>query len=231
MDLAQDLQDAVFGIVDDTRVHPHGLFQLRPDTQRGVERGGRVLGHVGDPRAPERPQLGGGQAQQVDAVHVDLARADAQPAAGMAEQREDDRRLSRPGLAHQAEHLAGLDGERNVTDHIGARPAEADLEVADVQPHAAGHRAGAGHYACSGPSSSTSAASSADGPRRSPPGHRIGERVRADGEQGDQYRGSDTAQGLSGKPTRFSLIIVPQFAVGGGWPNPRKASPAMITME
>ena len=106
-------------------MHAHRLAQLCPDPQRGVERGGRILGHVGDPGAPHGPQFGRGQAQQVDAVNLDLAGADAQPAAGMAEQREDDRGLARAGLAHQAEHLAGLDRERDLADDVGAARTDA----------------------------------------------------------------------------------------------------------
>ena len=66
--LAQHLENAAVGIVNHTRVHAHGLAQLCPDPQGGVERGGRILGHVGDPGAPHGPQFGPGQAQQVNAV-------------------------------------------------------------------------------------------------------------------------------------------------------------------
>ena len=93
--LLEHLTNAAAGILDRARVHPDRLFQLRPDPQRGIERRGRILGHVSDPRTPDGPQLGGGQPQQVDAVDPDLAGTDGQAAAGMAKQREDDRRLSR----------------------------------------------------------------------------------------------------------------------------------------
>ena len=43
--------------------------------------------------------------------------------------------------------------------------------------------------------------------------------------------GTITAHGFSGRPVRFSLIIIPQLAAGGCWPNPRKASPDMMMIE
>src|SRR5215472_12618072 len=159
----------------------------------------------------------------------------------MAEQREDDRRLPRARLADQAQHLAGLDGEGNVADHVGAGPAEPDLEPVDVQPDLVlwppERRIGAkvflaGHHACSGPRSSRSAASSG---RRSTP---IVTLATASVNvlvpmvsKAISTAGAITAHGLSCRPIRFSLIIVPQLAAGGGWPKPRKARPAMITIE
>src|SRR5207253_640541 len=77
--LLEDLANAAVGILDRARVYPDRLFQLRPDPQRGIERRGRILGHVSDPRASDGPQPGGGQAQQVDAVDPDLEPADVQP--------------------------------------------------------------------------------------------------------------------------------------------------------
>jgi hypothetical protein len=43
--------------------------------------------------------------------------------------------------------------------------------------------------------------------------------------------GTTTGQGLAASPMRFSLIIRPQSAAGGCWPNPRKLRPAMRAME
>ena len=43
--------------------------------------------------------------------------------------------------------------------------------------------------------------------------------------------GTTTAHGFKTSPIRFSLIMMPQFAAGGAWPNPRNESPAMMTME
>src|SRR5262249_60447059 len=90
----------------------------------------------------------------------------------------------------------------------------------------------AGHHAGSGPRQSARAASSG---RRSTP---IVTRATASVyvfvptvSRAISTAGAITAQGLSCRPIRFSLIIVPQLAAGGGWPKPRKARPAMITIE
>src|SRR6516225_11601294 len=122
--LLQYLTDAAVRVIDEARMYPDRLVQLCPDPQRGIECRRRILGHVSDPRAAHGPQLADGQPQQVDPVDPDRTGADAQPAAGVAEQREDDRRLPRARLAHQAQHLAGLDGEGNVADDVGTGPAE-----------------------------------------------------------------------------------------------------------
>ena len=66
MSLLQHLSNSADGIFDRARVHPDRLVQLRPDPQRGIERRGRILGHVSDAGAPDGPQLADGQPQQVE---------------------------------------------------------------------------------------------------------------------------------------------------------------------
>src|SRR5262249_19694266 len=46
-----------------------------------------------------------------------------------------------------------------------------------------------------------------------------------------QTAGTITAQGLSVKPWRFSLIISPQSAFGGWMPKPRKLTPATRAID
>src|SRR5262249_42258556 len=155
---------------------------------------------------------------------------------------------ARSRLADQAEHLPGAHLERDPADDVGAGRADPDLEVPDVQPDfgaavfpATGRRRRgrapprgetAGHRDCPGVSSSSRTASSG---RRSTP---IVTRAIAavNGlvpivSRAISTAGTMTAHGLSGRPLRFSLIIRPQLAAGGAWPKPRKASPAMITIE
>jgi hypothetical protein len=83
--LPQHLAKAAIGVLDRAAVHPDRLFQLRPDPQPGVQCRGRILGHVSDLCAPHGPQLGAGQPEDVETVDPDLAGADGQAAAGVAE--------------------------------------------------------------------------------------------------------------------------------------------------
>src|SRR5215470_10643801 len=199
-------------------------------------------------RAAPRPEVAGRQLEQVGPVEADLAAADPQPPARVAEQGERHRGLARSRLADQAEHLPGGHLERDPADDVGAGRADPDLEVPDVQPDpgaavspgAGRRRRGrallrgktAGHRDCPGVRSSSRTASSG---RRSTP---IVTRAMASVNvlvpivsRAISTAGTITAHGLSGSPLRFSLIIRPQLAAGGAWPKPRKASPAMITIE
>src|SRR5215470_11674513 len=199
-------------------------------------------------RAAPRPEVAGRQLEQVGPVEADLAAADPQPPARVAEQGERHGGLARSRLADQAKHFPGAHVERDPADDVGAGRADPDLEVPDVQPDsgaavfpAAGRRRRgrarprgktAGHRDCPGVSSSRRTASSG---RRSTP---IVTRAMASENvlvpivsRAISTAGTITAHGFSGRPLRFSLIIRPQLAAGGAWPKPRKASPAMITIE
>ena len=221
------------------------LGQLRAHPQRRVERRRRVLRHVADPGPARFPQLGRAERQQVGPVEADLPGDDPQARrargrAGRAPRSSCPSRTRRSGrVPRPAAHREG-----DLADHVGTGLADPHRQVGHLKPGGAGRRGRAGQR----------------GPRRWPgrisfghrraevgndrgflrpavgadrhPGDGIGEGVRPDGQQRDQ-RGRDTItdHGFSASPTRFSLIIVPQLAAGGGWPKPRKASPAMMTIE
>ena len=134
--------------------------------------------------------------------------------------------------------LAGTDLKRHLVDDVDGGPGQAHAQPVHVDPDVSG-RAPAGpapsaltaRSAPAGISSKVAVSAlavDADGD----PGHGVGERVDADGEEGDQRRaGTMTAHGFNTSPMRFSLIMMPQFGAGGGWPNPRNDSPAMMTIE
>src|SRR5215470_5137228 len=233
-----DLEHAAIQVAGHARVHPQRLAQLGAHTLRRVERGGRILGHVGDLRAARSAQVARAQPEEVGPVEEDLAAAYPQPAPGVAEQRERNRGLAGSRLADQAEHLPGGDRETDLADHVRAGRTNSDFEVADLEPDrfaGARRRRGrmtGGHRACLGVSSSTRAASS--GRRSTPMVTRATASVNVlvpIVSRAISAAGTITAHGLSGRPARFSLIIKPQLAAGGCCPNPRNDSPAMITME
>ena len=220
------------------------LRELRPDAQGGIERRSGVLRHVGDLRAPYGPQLGAvascSRSTPSSRTSPDLIDSPRRawpssasatvvfpipthrpmPSTSPARTREGDvadyvaGRLRRDGprgprTSSRTPACGAGDMAQAGIRRLGAHPASARAEVVERAPlprpalHADRH-----------------------------PGHRVGERVRADREQRDQQgRGTITAQGLSWRPIRFSLIIVPQLGAGGGWPKPRKRRPAMITIE
>jgi hypothetical protein len=167
-------------VVDHARVHLERLAQLRPHPQRRVERGRRVLRDVGDPRAAQRPEVAGRQLEQIDPVEADLAAADPQPAARVAEQGERHGGLARARLADQAEHLAGGHLEEIPLTTSGPDAPNPDLQVPDDrawtsaahrrrQAAASGGADGRRSLGLPGVRSSRRTASSGGGPRRSSP--------------------------------------------------------------
>ena len=92
--LPHDLGHPVTGTADHPGVDLEYLPDLGSHPESGVKRRGRVLGHVADPGAARRPQVTRAQRQQVGPVQQDLARGDAQPPAGMAEQGQGHGRLA-----------------------------------------------------------------------------------------------------------------------------------------
>jgi hypothetical protein len=212
VDLPHDLDHPVADIADDAGVDLKRLPDLGAHPERGVERRGRVLGHVADPGAARRPQVARAQRQQVGPVQPDLARGDAQPPAGVAEQGQGHGGLARAGFADQAEHLAGPDRETDVAHHVGPGPADPDLEAGHLQPDlrrgggSRGDRSLEGaHVPSSWPRLSISAASSG---RRSAP---IATRANASVKllipivsSAISAAGTMTAHGFCDRPIRFS---------------------------
>src|SRR5713226_4361881 len=195
---------------------------------------------------PQRlPQLAGLETQQVHPVQADLAAADGQATPDVPQQGEGDRGLPRPGLTDQAEHVTRPHREGDPADHWGPVAPAPDLQLADIQPEPpgapgratsgdGGWRAAGFHATLpsAGARSSMSAASS--GLRSTPSATRPIASVRKlvpMVRRAIIAAGMITAQGFSGRPTWFSLIMVPQLGAGGGWPNPRNASPAMMMIE
>ena len=104
--------------------------ELGPDPESRVERRRRVLGYIGHLQPAQRPHVPRAELQQVGTVQQDLARGDAQPAAGVAEQGQGDGGLARARLADEPEHLAGRDVEADLVDDVGLPfPAETDLQA------------------------------------------------------------------------------------------------------
>ena len=145
-DLRQHLQDPFPGITGEDGagparvrsrsglVHSQHLAELIADPQRRVQRRRRVLRHVADPGPAHLAQASGAQPQQVQAVQEDLAAVHGQAPPGVPQQGQGDRGLAGPGLADQAEHVAGPHREGDPADHRGPLTASADLQVAHLQP-------------------------------------------------------------------------------------------------
>ena len=217
--LAHDLGDARVGVGHDPGVHPERLPELRADPERGIERGGRVLGHVADLRAARLPQIARAERQQVRPVQQDVPGADLQALAGVPEQGEGEGGLARARLTHQAEHLPSADGKGHVADHVGPGRADTDLQARHFEPgpgprpRRGGRRAGrrqfpVPHSPASGPRSVTSAASS--GLRSTPMATRAMASVKVFVpivSSAISAAGTSTAHGLIGSPTWFSLIM------------------------
>src|ERR1022692_504464 len=161
----------------------------------------------------------------------------------MTEQGERHGGFARAGLADQAEDLTGGHRKGDVADHVGPGVADVYREVRHFKPGGAGRSERAceligaeglagSHLATAAPRSETSAASS--GLRSTPMATRATASVNVFVpmvSSAISAAGTITAHGFTARPIRFSLIIVPQFAAGGGWPKPRKANPAMMTIE
>src|SRR4029077_6749769 len=120
--------------------------------------------------------------------------------------------------------------------HRGPMPALPDLQFADLQPDVGRAASGVpdGHGTRPGvrPRPSTTAAS--PGRRSTPSATRPIASVKIFVpmvSRAISAAGTITAQGFRASPARFSLIMVPQLAAGGGGPNPRNASPAMTMIE
>ena len=122
------------------------LAQLCTDLQHRVQGAGRVLRDVGDRPAAQLLQLMFGQREDIPAVDEHHAAAEFQPALDQPEQGQPDRRLPRARLAYQAEHLPGLDSERDLVDDVGVRPPAArrhqDPQVLHREPRRARGRGG-----------------------------------------------------------------------------------------
>ena len=106
------------------------LHELVADAQRRVQRRRGVLRHVRDQAAPDAAQVAARGRQHVGAGDVDDALGDLGAAALVGEQRGRGRGLARGRLADEAEHLALVDGERDVVVDVDPGGVEDDAQVA-----------------------------------------------------------------------------------------------------
>ena len=131
-DLAHHLRDALGVIAAPAAVvRLEYLHELEADPQRRVQRRGRVLGNVGDDRAPQLAALLLAERQDVVVTQPHRPARDPQAAPGVAEQRQADCGLAGPGLAHEPEDLARRDPERHVADDRRAGRGDLDLQALD----------------------------------------------------------------------------------------------------
>ena len=192
------------------------LAELGADLERRVQRAGRVLRHIGDLTAAQMLQVLRRQREDVLAVDDDLAATDDQPAADVAEQRERHRGLAGPGFAHQAEHLARLDLERDLVDHVrGLPPARRrpqHLQIVHHEPQLRGVAAAVGRDGGheTAPAAVMPGSSASSAPRPTPSEARATASVsvfvpmvRA----AISSTGASTPHGLATRPIRFSLIM------------------------
>jgi hypothetical protein len=123
-----------------------GLDELVADREDGVQRRLGILEDHGDPPATHLAHLALALRDEVLPFQQDLALDDPAGRLGQeAEEREGGHRLARSRLAHDAEGLAGADGEAHPVDGADEAPArlEVGVEVLDLEHDGAsglGHR-------------------------------------------------------------------------------------------
>src|SRR2546423_10411984 len=102
---------------------------LGPDAQRRVQRRGRILRHIADHPPTEPLLLGRIQLEHVDVANSHRAALDYSPTSTVTKEGEANGGLARAGFAHQPEHLARRDAERDVVDDIQAGPFNHDVQA------------------------------------------------------------------------------------------------------
>ena len=151
--------------------------------------------------------------------------------AGVAEQGERHRGLARTGLAHEPHELAGADLEGHVVDDVDGAPGQAHAQPVHVDHDVVGRalRRGLAERAHSSPATVGISSRVAVSASRSMP---MATRATASVNvlmpivsRAIRAAGTMTAHGFNTSPMRFSLIMVPQFGAGGGWPKPRNDRP------
>src|SRR6185295_1135235 len=135
-DLTEDLDRAVERLrLGHVAVRADGLHQLVADPVERVQRRQRVLEDHRDVVAAQRAHLGLGRRQEVLAVEQDLARDPRVLRARQPHHGERRDRLARARLAHDAEHLAGLDRVGDAVQRLDdtVLGLEVDAEVLDLE--------------------------------------------------------------------------------------------------
>ena len=124
-------------------VRPHLLGDLPADAIDRVERRHRVLEDHRDLRSPHAPHLVGRELEEIAPLVDHLARRDRVRVADQTHDRHRGHALARAGLADDAEHLTGRDGERDAVDraHEAVLGAERDVQVAHLEERLASQRA------------------------------------------------------------------------------------------
>src|SRR6185312_1443164 len=203
------------------------LFQLRPDPERRIERRRRVLGDVDHLGTPQALELLLRRLHHVVVPDQYSPGRHLEAAADIAEEGKGHGGLPRARLPHQAEQFTGADLEGHTVDHVGRAPGQDDAQALHVDPDIAGR----GHSS----SPATGAGRASVCVSRSIPMVTLATAsvnvLAPMVSRAIRMAGTTTAHGLSTSPCRFSLIMMPQFGDGGGWPNPRNDNPAMMTME
>ncbi len=123
------------GFADFGLVGADGLRQVVDHPLHRIERGQGILKDHANVLAAEAAHLALAELHQIDAVEPELTAGDAAGLLDHAHQRLAERRFAAAGLAHQAEHLAAADVERNFAHRVD-HPAAGlvfNRQVADLE--------------------------------------------------------------------------------------------------
>jgi hypothetical protein len=112
------------------------LVHLALDSERGIERRGRILWHVRHRSTTERPELGRRPTHHLHAADLHGAGGDPGPSPSMPKERVGHRGLARAGLPNDPKDLPAIHGEAHVIDNVASAPEQLDAESADFD-HAA----------------------------------------------------------------------------------------------
>ncbi len=140
-DLAEHFEHALLDALPlrAATMHPQHLGHLLADRVQRRQRAHRLLEDHRDLGSAQCPHLAVLDRQEIKEA---AAMPEDRPATGdpgrawqQADQRFARQRLARPGLAHERQHLAGLDVERDTVDHRRHQPggAKGDRQVLDGQ--------------------------------------------------------------------------------------------------
>ena len=140
--LHQQRERGLLGLaLGELQVDPERLGDLVADPLHRVERRHRVLEDHGDVRAPELAQLVVRRVEDLGAVVAHRPRLRGRRPREQAHDRPGQHGLARARLAHDAERLALVEGERHALDGLqrAAAGGEGDVEVLDLEQPASAH--------------------------------------------------------------------------------------------
>ena len=184
-------------------VRAQTLLDLPKDAAARAETLGGVLRDVGDAIASHLPDDMARSLREFDVAERDRPSSYACAQAGVAEEGHRDRCLAAAGLAHETEHLAAMQIEVDAVDDVDAALDHLNAQAADAEDRARAQT--------SRPRTERPRACEVASAKRLMP---IAKTAMA-------IAGGSTVSGAMFRPTRFSLIMTPQFGSGGLRPMPR----------